>query len=155
MTSRIDILEVAPTSFHGLLGINKFVATTGIDKVLSEVVSTRVSQINGCAVCLDMHATALRENGYPQRNLDVLAAWRDAGDGVFSDRERAALAWAEAVTQLHHNEVPDTIYDEARQVFSDEDLVGLTMAVVAINGWNRLNIAFKRTPAYAGEVVHS
>jgi AhpD family alkylhydroperoxidase len=151
MTQRINIQEVAPTAYHGLYDINKYVATTGIDKVLSEVVSLRVSQINGCAFCLDMHCTELRAAGYPQRNLDVIAAWREVD--VFSERERAALAWAEAVTTLPGREVPESVYDEARMVFSEEDLIGLTMSVIAINGWNRLNIAFRNPPAFADEVA--
>jgi AhpD family alkylhydroperoxidase len=151
MTQRINIQAVAPGAYNGLYGINKFVGTTGIDKVLSEVVSLRISQINGCAFCLDMHCSALRAAGYPQRNLDVLAAWREVE--VFSERERAALAWAEAVTLLPGREVPESVYDEARKVFSEEDLVGLTMSVIAINGWNRLNIAFRNQPAFAEEVA--
>jgi AhpD family alkylhydroperoxidase len=153
MTQRIKAQDVNPAAFNGLFGIGKYVATTGIDKVLAEVVSLRVSQINGCAYCLDMHATALRAAGYPQRNLDVIAAWREVDD-VFTDRERAALAWAEAVTTLHNREVPDSVYDEARKIFSEEDLLGLTMSVIAINGWNRLNVAFRNQPAFAGEVAH-
>ena len=152
MTQRINVQAVNPGAYNGLFGIGKFVATTGIDKVLGEVVSLRVSQINGCAFCLDMHSTALRAAGYPQRNLDVIAAWREV-DGAFSDRERAALAWAEAVTLLPGREVPESVYDEARKVFSEEDLLGLTMSVIAINGWNRLNIAFRNQPAFAEEVA--
>ena len=151
MTQRIDVQTVSPSAYNGLFGIGKYVATTGIDKILAEVVSLRVSQINGCAFCLDMHCTALRKAGYPQRNLDVIAAWREVD--VFSDRERAALAWAEAVTLLPDREVPESVYDEARKIFSEEDLVGLTMSVIAINGWNRLNIAFRNPPAFAEEVA--
>jgi AhpD family alkylhydroperoxidase len=152
MTPRIEIRNVDPAAYRGFLEINKFVSTTGIDKILSELVCTRVSQINGCAPCLDMHCTALRKEGYPQRNLDVLAAWREVD--IFTDRERAALAWAEAMTTLPNREVPDAVYEQARSVFSEEEMVGLSMAVAVINSANRLNIAFRTRPAFAEEVVH-
>jgi alkylhydroperoxidase family enzyme len=100
-----------------------------------------------------MHCTALRKSGYPQRNLDVIAAWREVDD-VFTDRERAALAWAEAVTTLPNREVPDSVYNQARSVFSEEDLVALTMTVAVINSFNRMNIAFHVQPAFAEEVAH-
>jgi AhpD family alkylhydroperoxidase len=152
MTQRIDIRNIDPASYRGFLEVNKYVGTTGIDNVLVEVVCTRVSQINGCAPCLDMHCTALRKAGYPQRNLDVIAAWREVD--VFSERERAALAWAEAVTTLPDREVPDSVYNQARSVFSEEDLVALTMTVAVINSFNRMNIAFHVQPAFAEEVAH-
>lgn len=153
MTQRIAIESVNPAAYRGFIDVNKYVATTGIDIVLVEVVCLRVSQINGCAPCLNMHNVALRKAGYPQRNLDVIAAWREVD--VFSDRERAALGWAETLTLLPNREVPDSVYDEARSIFSEEDLVALTMTVGVINCFNRMNIAFRIQPAFAEEVAHA
>jgi AhpD family alkylhydroperoxidase len=145
MKQRINYPTVEPKSLQAMLRLSQYPASAGLDEQLHELVSLRVSQINGCAFCLDMHANALRRAGYPQRNLDLLTAWREV-DG-YTDVERAALAWAEVVTKLPHNEVPDSEYEAAREVFNENELIALTMAVVAINGWNRLNIAFRTPPA--------
>jgi alkylhydroperoxidase family enzyme len=101
--------------------------------------------MNGCAYCLDMHSKDLRALGETEQRIYMISAWREAAH-LYSERERAALAWAEAVTTLAHHEVPDAVYDEARKEFSDKELALLTLAVVTINGWNRLNVAF-RMPA--------
>src|SRR5262249_46279695 len=117
---------------------------SGLEHSLLNLVYFRVSQINGCAYCLDMHSKDLRAAGESEQRLYVLEAWRESP--FYSDRERAALAWAEAVTILPDKEVPDDVYAQARAQFSEEELVNLTLAVTAINSWNRLNVAFRTTP---------
>jgi AhpD family alkylhydroperoxidase len=112
---------------------------------LIDLVNQRVSQINGCAYCLDMHSKDLRARGETEQRIYMLSAWREVPD-LYNARERAALAWAEAVTRLTDQNVSDEVYDQARKEFSDKELAQLTLGIVAINGWNRLNIAF-RTPA--------
>lgn len=121
-----------------------YLAKSSIEKQLINLIDFRVSQINGCAYCLDMHSKDLRAGGETEQRLYMMDAWREAP--FYSARERAALAWAEAVTKLKDKNVPDGIYEEARSQFSEEELVDLTMAVIAINTYNRINIAFK-TPA--------
>jgi AhpD family alkylhydroperoxidase len=114
------------------------------DTVLLHLVKMRASQINGCAYCLAMHARELRESGEREDRIYVLDAWRETS--WFTDRERAALAWTEAVTILPNNEVPDTVFERARAQFSEQELADLTLIAIAINGWNRINIAFRNQP---------
>jgi AhpD family alkylhydroperoxidase len=113
---------------------------------LLELVKTRASQINGCAFCIDMHTKDARANGETEQRLYALNAWRETP--FYTDREQAALAWTEAVTLINVGHVPEDVFEQARAQFTDEELVNLTTAVVAINGWNRLSIAF-RVPAGA------
>ena len=117
---------------------------SGLERSLLHLVELRVSQINGCAYCLDMHSKDLRAEGETEQRLYLLDAWRESP--FYSARERAALAWAEAVTLVREGHVPDDVYAQAREQFSEQELVNLTLAVVTINGWNRLNIAFRPTP---------
>jgi AhpD family alkylhydroperoxidase len=125
-----------------LFGIGGYLMKSGrLDKNLVELVNMRVSQINGCAYCLDMHSKDLRAAGETEQRLYVLNAWREAP--FYTEKERAALEWAEAVTILKDREVPDEVYEIARAQFSEEELIDLTLAVTAINTWNRLNIAFR------------
>lgn len=124
--------------------LHGFVRSCGLEHTLLELVKLRASQMNGCAHCMDMHAKELRAAGVDQQRLDLLSAWRDCP--FYSDRERAALAWTEAVTAITDGHVPDEVFEMARRRFSDEELVNLTMAVVAINAANRLNIAFRTVP---------
>jgi len=112
---------------------------------LVDLVNYRVSQLNGCAFCLDMHSKDLRERGETEQRLYMISAWREMPQ-LYSERERAALAWAEAVTRLEDQDVADAVYEAASAQFSEAELAQLTLAVVAINGWNRFNVAF-RTPA--------
>ncbi|WP_418502052.1 carboxymuconolactone decarboxylase family protein [Flagellimonas sp.] len=126
-----------PKAVESLLGINTYLKNGSVDKGLLELVDYRVSQINQCAFCLDMHSKELRALGETEQRLYTLDAWKETP--FFTDRERAALGWAEAVTAC---EVSDEVYETAKEQFSDEELVDLTMAVCAINTWNRLNIAF-------------
>jgi AhpD family alkylhydroperoxidase len=141
MTLRIDFKSVAPDVFSAMRGLETCVRRSGLDRALLELVRTRVSQINGCAYCLDMHTKDARAAGETEQRLHVLAAWREAP--FYSAAERAALAWAEAVTKLESNDVPDALYAEARQHFDEKALVELTLAIVAINGWNRLAVPFR------------
>jgi len=144
MSSRIRYSKVAPGTHRAMLGLEEYVNSCGLEPNLLDLVRTRASQLNGCAFCLDMHSKDLRARGETEQRIYLLDAWREAP--FYSDRERAALAWTEAVTLLPNREVSDEVYDEARQHFSEEELANLTLALVAINGWNRLNVAF-RTPA--------
>ncbi len=131
-------------AMRAMAGLEGFVAQAGLEQPLLELVRTRVSQINGCAMCLDMHTKDARARGEDEQRLHLLAAWRESP--VYSERERAALAWAEALTLIAEDRVPDAVFAEVRPVFSDDELVALTMAVVAINGFNRFNVAFRTVP---------
>jgi len=145
MPSRASYQKAAPEVFQGMLALTSVVQKSGLAPGLLDLVNQRVSQINGCAYCLDMHSKDLRARGETEQRIYMLSAWREVPD-LYNARERAALAWAEAVTRLTDQEVSDEVYDQARKEFSDKELAQLTLAVVAINGWNRLNVAF-RTPA--------
>jgi AhpD family alkylhydroperoxidase len=144
MKQRLNYLEVDPKLIRAMFGLNAPVAESGLETSLIDLIDFRVSQLNGCAYCLDMHSKDLRAAGETEQRLYVLDAWREAP--FYSDRERAALAWAEAVTLLTNKEVPDEVYEQARAQFNEQELTTLTLAVVAINGWNRLNIAFRTEP---------
>ena len=117
---------------------------SGLEPALLELVRMRASQINGCAFCLDMHSKDARANGETEQRLYALNAWRETP--FYTDRERAALAWTEAVTLVSQEHVPDSVYEETRQHFSEEELVNLTLAVATINMWNRLAISFRAVP---------
>jgi len=127
-----------------MLNTQKYLAQSGLDKKLQDLVHLRVSQINGCAYCIDMHWKDLRAAGESEQRLYGMDAWAESP--YYTDRERAALEWAEALTKLDDGHVPDAVFDGARRFFSEKELADLTLCVVAINGWNRLNIAF-RAPA--------
>jgi AhpD family alkylhydroperoxidase len=144
MKARLDFRKASPQADKAMMGLHMFVRNCGLDHTLLELVKLRASQLNGCAHCIDMHTKELRADGESEQRLYLLNAWRESP--FYSDRERAALAWAEAVTLLPQSEVPDEVFEEARNQFSDEELVNLTMALVAINGANRLNIAFRTVP---------
>ena len=138
--SRISYKNIAPGAYEAMLGLERYVGKSGLDHALLELVRTRASQLNGCAFCLDMHTKdAIAAGETPQRLL-VVSAWRDAP--FYTARERAALAWTEAVTQLEPSGVSDELYRATAEHFDERQLVDLTMAIVAINGWNRLAIAF-------------
>jgi AhpD family alkylhydroperoxidase len=145
MKMRIDWLKAAPQVAQALFGLQKAVNESGLEHPLLELVKMRASQLNGCAYCLDMHAKDARAAGETEQRLYLLNAWREAGN-LYSERERAALAWTEALTLVTEGHVPDEVYERAHAQFNDAELAKLTLAVIAINGWNRLNIAF-RTPA--------
>jgi len=144
MRSHLKYEKVAAGALRAMYSLQTYVNECGLEKSLLELVKTRASQINGCAFCLDMHTKDARANGETEQRLYALNAWREAP--FYTDRERAALAWTEAVTLVTEGHVPDDVFEEAQSQFSEEELVNLTTAIVAINGWNRLNIAF-RVPA--------
>ncbi len=125
-------------------GLEKYVAECGLEQSLLELVRTRASQINGCAYCLDMHTKDARANGESEQRLYALPAWKEAP--FYTERERAALLWTEALTLIADNHVPDEVYEQVRQHFSEAELINLTLAVVAINGWNRIAISFRSLP---------
>lgn len=144
MEQRINVMEKGQAAMKVMMGFAGYLARSSIEKKLQHLIEYRVSQINGCAYCLDMHSKDLRHEGETEQRLYMLSAWRESP--FYTARERAALAWAEAVTLLKDNEVSDDIYEQARKEFSEEELIELTMCVVAINSWNRANIAFRTTP---------
>lgn len=138
---RINFKELVPDAYRAMLALEKYVHGAGLEKPLLELVKMRASQINGCAYCLDMHSKDARAGGETEQRLYLLSAWRESP--FYTERERAALAWTEAVTLVSETHVPDEVYELARQQFSEAELVNLTMAIVAINGWNRLEIGFR------------
>ena len=144
MKARLDFRKASPAGDKAMIGLHMFVRNCGLDHGLLELVKLRASQINGCAHCIDMHTKELRADGESEQKLYLLSAWRESP--FYSERERAALAWTEAVTLVATSQVPDDVYEEARKAFSEEELVNLTMALVAINGANRLNVAFRTVP---------
>ena len=144
MKQRINFYEKGFKAIKPLFSLGAYLARSAIEQSLLDMVAFRVSQINGCAYCLDMHSKDMRVHGETEQRLYMLDAWREAP--VYTNRERAALAWAEAVTTLEKKNVPDDVYEEALRQFSEEELIDLTMAVIGINSWNRINVAF-RTPA--------
>ena len=133
-------MEKAGGALKAMFGLGAYLAKSSIETKLQHLLEFRVSQINGCAYCLDMHSKDLRSEGETEQRLYVLDAWRESP--FYSDRERAALAWAEAVTTLD-GQVPDEVFETAKKEFNEQELIDLTMVVVTINGWNRLNIAFR------------
>lgn len=141
MTQRIDYKTASPGAFAAMQGLERHVRQSGLEHTLLELVKTRVSQINGCAYCLDMHTKDARAAGETEQRLHLLPAWRETS--VYSLRERAALAWAEALTLVAGHAVSDEVYAQARAQFDAKELVDLSLAVVAINGWNRLAVGFR------------
>lgn len=141
MKERIDYKTAAPGAFKAMLELESYVRGSGLEHSLLELVKTRVSQINGCAYCLDMHTKDARAAGETEQRLYVLPAWREAP--FYSERERAALAWTESVTQISTSAVADELYAEVRRYFDEKALVDLTLAIIAINGWNRLAVPFR------------
>lgn len=142
MAARIDYEKVAPGAIQAMRKVEEYVRSSGIERSLLELVKLRASEMNGCAYCVDMHTQDAREQGETEQRLYAVAAWRDAP--FFTERERAALAWTEAVTWVSWQRVPDDVYQAARRHFSEKELVDLTMSIIAINGWNRLSVSFRR-----------
>jgi AhpD family alkylhydroperoxidase len=144
MVARLRSAQAAPGAYKAMLQLQEYVNKCGLESSLITLIQTRVSQINGCAFCLDMHTIDARAEGESEQRLYLLPAWREAP--FYSERERAGLEWAEAVTLVADDHVPDEVYERVRPHFTDEELVNLTLAINTINSWNRLNVAF-RTPA--------
>jgi AhpD family alkylhydroperoxidase len=144
MTARIDLMHVNPGVIQAMLGLERQVRQAGLEQTLLDLVRMRASQINGCAHCLDMHSKDARANGEAEQRLYGLEAWRETP--YYSPRERAALEWTEALTLVADTGVPDDVYARVRDQFSEDELVHLSLAIVSINGWNRLNVAARTVP---------
>lgn len=144
MQSRIELSKVAPGAMKAMYGLEEYLKKCDLEPSLLELIKLRASQINGCAYCIDMHTKDARAAGESEQRLYLLNAWRESP--FYSERERAALAWTEAITLITDGHVPDSVYERAREQFSEQELVNLTMAIVAINGWNRLAISFRAVP---------
>jgi AhpD family alkylhydroperoxidase len=144
MEARIDFNRLSPEGYRAMLGLERYLATSKVERKLLHLMKLRVSQMNGCAFCLDMHWKDLQVEGEDTQRMYSLDAWRETP--YYTDRERAALAWAEAVTNITDGHAPDEVFEETRQYFSEEELADLTLAVATINSWNRLSIAFRIVP---------
>src|SRR5512135_2830540 len=144
MKPRIEYTKAGPGAIKAMLDLEKYIAGTGLEESLLNLVRMRASQINGCAYCIDMHSKDARAAGETEQRLYELDAWRETP--FYTEREMAALAWTEAVTKVFDGHVPDEVFERARSQFSEKELVNLTLAVVAINGWNRLAISFRAVP---------
>jgi AhpD family alkylhydroperoxidase len=154
MKSRLN-LKPSSGVFQAMLGLETYIRkSSGLDSSLLQLVRMRASQINGCAYCLDMHSKDARAEGETEQRLYCLPAWRETP--FYTDRERAALAWTEAVTLVTEGHVPDDVFDEARKHFSEDELANLTLVIVTINGWNRFSIAFRAVPGgYQPGSIHA
>ncbi|MCC7306392.1 MAG: carboxymuconolactone decarboxylase family protein [Acidobacteria bacterium] len=141
MSQRLDYKNASPEAFNALIHTEIQIHKSGLENSLLELVKTLASQINGCAWCLDMHTKDARAQGETEQRLYLIPVWREAP--CYTARERAALAWTEAVTCIATQDVSDEVYEEAREHFDEKALVDLTLAIVAINGWNRMNVAFR------------
>ncbi|CAH2900695.1 MULTISPECIES: carboxymuconolactone decarboxylase family protein [Paraburkholderia] len=148
MSMRLDYNHIAPAGAKALGGVYGYVLQSGLSPVLVDLVYLRVSQINNCAYCLDMHTRDLLKKGVKVEKLALLQAWAEAGN-LFDERERAALAWAESVTRVAQTGVPDEAYEAARAVFDERELVDLTIAIGLMNTYNRMAISFRNTPQAA------
>jgi AhpD family alkylhydroperoxidase len=144
MYPRLDAAQISPGLRAVMRGLENYVHQSGLEPGLLELVKLRASLINGCAYCVDMHTKIARSLGETEQRLYAVSVWRETP--FYSERERAALAWTEAVTLVSVDQVPDDVYDVARQAFDEKELVDLTAAIVAINGWNRVAIAFRTVP---------
>jgi AhpD family alkylhydroperoxidase len=144
MSERINYAKVTPEGYRAMSGLERYVRGSGLEPSLLELVKLRASQINGCAYCIDMHWKDARARGESEQRLYGLMAWRESP--YYTERERAALAWTEAVTLIADSHVPDELYEEVRQYFNETELANLTFALVAINGWNRLAISLRTEP---------
>ena len=144
MTPRIDYRQFGQEALQAMLALEKYLSGCGFDHKFMHLLKLRASQINGCAYCIDMHAIDARAAGETEQRLYALDAWRETP--FFDDRERAALAWIEAVTLVAQGHVPDAVYQEARQHFSEKELVDLTYLAATINAWNRLAISLRAVP---------
>jgi AhpD family alkylhydroperoxidase len=148
MSNRIDYAKISPAGYRAFGGVHVYVQNCGLSHVLIYLIYLRVSQINGCAFCIDMHSRDLLKLGVTVDKLVLVPVWRDAGE-VFNARERAALAWAETVTRVTETGVPASDYEAAAAEFGDKDLADLTYAVGLMNAFNRFGISFRTSPAAA------
>ncbi len=144
MEPRLSYSRISPGGYQAMRRLDDYVKQSGLDSALLELVKVRASQINGCAYCIDMHTKDARVHGESEQRLYALDAWRETP--FYSERERAALAWTEAVTLIADGHVPEEVYNDVSQHFTEKELVDLTYAIVVINGWNRLAISFRSVP---------
>jgi AhpD family alkylhydroperoxidase len=144
MEPRIDFTKVNPDAAKAMYTLEAYVKSSALEPSLIDLIKVRASQLNGCAFCIDMHTREARAKGEGEQRLYLLDAWRESP--LYTDRERAALEWAESLTLISIDHVPDEVFNRVRQQFSEAELVDLSMAVVAINGWNRLSIGFRAVP---------
>lgn len=144
MKERIDYYHVAPDAVKSMLPLEGYVNKSGLEKSLLELVKLRASQINGCAYCVDVHVADAHKAGETERRLHAVVVWKESP--FFTARERAALAWTEALTLLPETHAPEDTYQEVLKHFSEKETVDLTMAIIAINGWNRLAVSFRKQP---------
>ena len=152
MKPRIDYRKTAPDGVSALSALESYVRQSGLEPALLELVKLRASQINGCAYCIDMHTKDARVEGESEQRLYAVVAWRETP--FFTERERAALAWTEAVTQVSQGHVPEEVYEGVRQHFSEKELVDLTLAIITINSWNRLAVSFRSVPGTYQPAAH-
>lgn len=144
MEQRLNYAKAFPEGVHVMRQMEKALHESGLEPALLELVKTRASQLNGCAFCIDMHTKDARAAGETEQRLYALSAWRETP--FFTDRERAALAWTEALTNIQQGHAPDEVYEEARAQFSEAELTRLTFAITQINAWNRIAIGFRVPP---------
>lgn len=144
MQARLDFYQASPSATRAMMALEATIGKSGIDKTLEELIRIRASQLNGCAFCLDMHVADARKHGESERRLATVAAWREAP--FFTDRERAALEWTEAVTLVAETRVPDAVWEVVKPHFSEQEIADLTLLIVAINGWNRIAVSFRKLP---------
>lgn len=149
MIRRLAYYQIAPEGIQALAATRPYFEASSVGARLRALVELRVSQINGCAYCVDMHSREARHAGETQQRLDCLPVWRETS--FFDDRERAALAWAESVTLVSQTGVPDAVYEEVRKYFSDKEVVDLTLVIAVMNAWNRIAISFRQGPAARAE----
>ncbi len=152
-SARIDVTKVAPEAYRAVAALEMYVRQSGLEAPLLELIRMRTSQINGCAYCLDMHSKDARAAGETEQRLYALDAWRETP--FYTERERAALAWAEAVTLVSQGHVPDEVYELVRKQFSEKEIVDLTLAVAAINTWNRISISLRAVPGTYQPASHA
>ncbi|WP_336346893.1 carboxymuconolactone decarboxylase family protein [Pseudomonas monsensis] len=145
MSPRLDYYNASPKAMKAMIAMEALTSHLSIEQPLLQLIKIRASQLNGCAFCTDMHSVDARRAGESDRRLYAIAVWRDSG--FFNPRERAALAWTEAVTLLAESHVPDEVYQQAKAQMSEAELVDLTIAVTTINSWNRLAVSFRQTPS--------
>ncbi|KTC77863.1 carboxymuconolactone decarboxylase family protein [Legionella brunensis] len=142
--SRLDFYKASPEAVNAMLGLERFVNNSGLEQSLINLVKLRASQINGCAYCVDMHASEALKAGESQQRLNAVVVWQETP--FFNERERAALAWTETVTLLAQTHVHENLYQEVLQYFSEKEAVDLTIVIITINGWNRLAVSFRKLP---------
>jgi AhpD family alkylhydroperoxidase len=145
MEQRLDFYKANPAAIKAMIGVEERIGKSALEKSLTELVRLRASQINGCAYCVDMHTADARKGGETDRRLATVVVWRETP--FFTDRERAALEWTEALTLVSQDHVPDAVWEAVRPHFGDEELVDLTLLISAINAWNRFAISFRKLPA--------